>query len=463
MADATRDCIFISHATPDDNPFVSWLGAKLSSLGYEVWADIFQLRGGKDWSRELEQALRTRSAKMLLVCTPTGLERQGVRNEIEIADRVSKQINDPEFIIPLRLQPFEPPFRIAHLQYVDFNRSWATGLTEITERLAELRVPRVESDVTIAGQRWLAEHARGSTHLVEKPEPLMSNWLKVRSIPAHVQFYDKPGGMPLETFQDRSAHRWPIVPLRGGVLAFGPPELKLTDAESAPAKPQRERATGDFMSEGWPDLGVRVDEARRAMADFVGQAFNAACQARGLKGMPNANGHLSWWGDIKTAPLSQVKFDWGYRRGSRQIVGLSKNIHWHLALRGQFRSWPVEHLRLKTRLVFTLNGIDPIEDKDQAHALRRKVAKSWRNAKWRDMLGAYLWWLTDGQVQLRLPVAVDRAFTFAVPPMQFAAPVKVSSGFDAEQKDAEESDEDAMYDEEEPDLDADAIEEGPAV
>lgn len=290
----------------------------------------------------------------------------------------------------------------------------------------------------------------------------MSSWLKVRTIPASVQFYDTPGGMPLELFQDRSAHRWPIVPLRGGVLAFGPPELKAADAGASSAKPLQARETSDFIAEGWPELGVQVDEARRATADFVGQAFDATCLARNLKGIPNASGHLSWWGNIKTVPLSRVTFDWGYRRGSRQIVGQSKNIHWHMALGGQFRTWPIEHLRLRTRLVFTPNGMDPIEDKDQAHSLRRKVAKSWRNAKWRDMLCAYLWWLTGGRAELRLLVAEDTAFTFAVPPMQLSAPVKVLSGFDTEGDESEESDEDAMYDEEDQELYGDGDEQGVA-
>ena len=56
-----RTAIFISHATPEDNAFVRWLGAKLSALGYEVWADLFALRGGSDWARLLEDALRNKS------------------------------------------------------------------------------------------------------------------------------------------------------------------------------------------------------------------------------------------------------------------------------------------------------------------------------------------------------------------------------------------------------------------
>jgi hypothetical protein len=41
-----RDVMFISHATPDDNGFVRWLGTRLTGYGYKVWADIFDLAGG---------------------------------------------------------------------------------------------------------------------------------------------------------------------------------------------------------------------------------------------------------------------------------------------------------------------------------------------------------------------------------------------------------------------------------
>jgi hypothetical protein len=71
---------------------VRWLGAKLMAMGYEVWADVMRLHGGIDWARELEGALRQRAAKMVLVCTPSGLEKQGVRNEIEIAVNLARRL-----------------------------------------------------------------------------------------------------------------------------------------------------------------------------------------------------------------------------------------------------------------------------------------------------------------------------------------------------------------------------------
>ena len=449
MALPPRDCIFISHATPEDNRFVSWLGAKLSGLGYEVWADIFRLRGGSDWSRELEDALRTRAVKMLLVCTPSGLEKAGVRAEIEMATLLAKQLGDAQFIIPLRLEPYEPTFRIANFQYIDFARGWSGGLGELATLLAELKVPT--TDEAVATQTWLEEHARGSTRLVAKAEPLVSNWLKLRSTPKNIFFYDTPGGIPVDDFQNRVAHRWPVVPFKGGVLTFGVPQLNGMEGPVSPSVEPSKRSTSEFVYGGWPELGVKPDDARRALVDLVSQGFDAACQARGLRADAGANGRLSWWGDIKTAPLTRVGFDWGYRRGSRQIVGQSKGIHWHLGMQAQMRTWPVEHLRLRPRIVFTPNGMDPVEDKAQAHSLRRKVTKSWRNAKWRDMLCAYLWWLSGGKSELPLPVAEGQSIVFSVPPMQFSAPMKVASGFDAQEEsdsDNESDDQDVSGDEE---------------
>jgi TIR domain len=54
-----RQALFISHASPEDNAFTIWLGAKLAAAGYEVWADVLRLTGGDDWQRKLEDALRS--------------------------------------------------------------------------------------------------------------------------------------------------------------------------------------------------------------------------------------------------------------------------------------------------------------------------------------------------------------------------------------------------------------------
>lgn len=425
----TRTALFISHATPEDNHFVRWLGAKLAAMGYEVWADVMRLHGGIDWARELEKALRNRAIKMLLVCTPNGLDKQGVRNEIEIGAGLSRQLGDPAFIIPLRLEAYDPPFRIAQAQYINFKEGWAAGLAELIALLDELAVPRGNPGTL---QLWLDTHAEGSTRLLQKSEPLISNWLEIRKEPSKVYYCEPPVGAPLERFQYRQCHSWPTVPHRGGVITFATPDELGKMGIDLIGKEVASISTEEFLEEGWPALGIATFQARNIYSDIGSQAFDRYCQSKGLKGYQGAGNRISWWGDIKTLPLNQVRFDWNFRRGARKIIGHSgkRKVHWHYAMNAQVRTGPLRHLRLSARLVFSENGLDPLDDKRRAHTLRRSLAKGWRNARWRDMLCAYLWWLADGKTELQLPVATEGFITASIPPMPFSCPVSVQESVD---------------------------------
>jgi hypothetical protein len=137
-----RQALFISHANPEGNDFTIWLGAKLAAAGYQVWADVLRLKGGDDWQRKLEDGLRNRACKVLLVANQHSVDKQGVRNEIQIASDVARKIGDSRFIIPLRLGMFEAPFLIAHAQYIDFSHGWSSGLHELLSALQdEYKIP----------------------------------------------------------------------------------------------------------------------------------------------------------------------------------------------------------------------------------------------------------------------------------------------------------------------------------
>ena len=429
---STRQALFISHATPEDNHFVRWLGAKLTAMGYEVWADVMRLHGGIDWARELENALRQKAVKMLLVCTPLGLEKQGVRNEIEIAVNLARRLGDNAFIIPLRLESYEAPFRIAQAQYIDFKSGWAQGFIELTELLMEKRIPK---GVPQGMATWLATHANGADRLLTKSEPLVSNWLEVCNEPEFIHYCEPIVGSSLERFQSRPLHWWPVVPHRAGVVSFAAPGAERFMGENLPGRVVASIKTQAFLDEGWKECGVASHHARRIYADLGGQGFDKLCQTRGLTGYVGANGGISWWGDIKTAPSAKIRFDWNFRRGLRQIIGQSgkRGVHWHYGVNGQLRTSPLRHLRLSARLVFTENGMDAITDIRRAHSLRRSFAKGWRNPRWRDMLCAYLWWLADGTTELMLPLGAQLSIALVLPPMQFACPVSVAESADADE------------------------------
>ena len=424
MNDA-RQALFISHATPTGNAFARWLGAKLAAMGYEVWADVMRLRGGDDWARELEHALRNRSIKLLVACTPTAMESQGVRNEIEMGWRISKELPDHKFIIPLQLQPHNPHFRIAQLQYIDFSKSWASGLAELLDLL--LNVYKVPRSREVEMQPWITSQACGAAQLVQQDEVLTSNWLSFRSVPVALLYSEPPSGFPLENFQDRSLHRWPIIPVANGVLSFAEPGGDGLLAPGMPAKRLALIRLDDFLAKGSDRLGIGAHDARRQFADLGNQALERFLHGRGLSSYDMANNLRAWWGALGAVPASKIRFRWGNHQGLRQIIGQSgkRGVHWHYGITGQVRTWPIQHLRIYSRLIFTENGRDPISSAKRMHSLRRSFAKSWRNPRWRDMLAAFLWWLSEGTPRISLPVSANFSLVLDLPPLTFTAPTTV--------------------------------------
>lgn len=447
-----RTAIFISHATPEDNAFVRWLGAKLSALGYEVWADLFALRGGSDWARLLEDALRNKSLKMLLVCTPEGMDKQGVRNEIEIATAVARTLQDPEFIIPLRLASYPAPFRIAHLQYIDFASSWANGFIELSELLlANKSLPRSTGGHAL--DQWLVDQTAGSTELVARSETLVSNWLPFKSCPSKLFYCEPPFGFDLQRFQMRDVGSYPLIPFRNGILTFVIPNTAGELAPGVPARVAAEIPLGIFRSEGWEQLGIERPVAGRHFADLGNQAFDLYMHRRGMTALVNLKGRRTWWPDLRIAPKGMIAFNWGQLKGSRKIVGQSgkRGVFWHYGLGAQVREYPKPHVRVMPRLLFSTNGMDVIDDVKKAHRLRRSFAASWRNARWRDMLLAYLWWVSDGSNELVLPVSSTENLTVTLPPYSPMANFGVLEAGDAEpDEDDPDIDYGAWYEDEDP-------------
>ena len=213
MSVQARQALFISHASPEDNPFTLWLGAKLTALGYEVFADLLRLKGGDDWERILETAIREKAAKFLLVATPHGVQKQGVRNEVAIATETAKRIKDNAFIVPLRLAPFDAPLQIAHAQYIDFSKDWAQGLNDLLALLLEAAIPK--SGDKVNAELWQGVQLKDARTISNTSERLVSNWLPIEAIPERMIFYDFKGGISVGAAQ--KAIKESPIPL----VAFG--------------------------------------------------------------------------------------------------------------------------------------------------------------------------------------------------------------------------------------------------
>lgn len=433
-----RQALFISHANPEDNEFTIWLGAKLAAAGYEVWADVLRLKGGDDWQRKLEDGLRNRACKVLLVANQKSVDKQGVRNEIQIAYDVARKIGDQSFIIPLRLGKFDAPFLIAHAQFIDFSRSWSSGLHELVSTLQdEYRLPRTSKPST---EVWSSLQAMHGRKLEQHSERLISNWLRVRKIPESVFYY-------------RNSE------LRNQGLSLSLPKVAYGDGfltcEEHAIRGASRRSLNQALGMGWPELGISNSEFRKIFARLANQGMDLFLKSKAVRPYEMANGQHAWWfgGEL---PNSRLAFRWGDLKGSRILRGQSekRKVHWHFAVSSQYRGGSLRYFRLRTHLMFSEDGKTALNGK-RVHRMRRSFAKGWRNARWRDMLLAFLFWLSDGESMIRLPLHLDDDLVVEVPPLMFFSTVGVNEG-EEEEFDEEEPYEDfAEEDDDEEESDSD--------
>jgi hypothetical protein len=434
MGDAMREMLFISHASPEDNAFTLWLGAKLTALGYVVFADILRLRGGDDWERILEDAIRNKAAKVLLVATPHGVQKLGVRNEITLAVQTAKKIGDDAFVVPLRLAPFESQFQIAHAQYVDFSKSWVTGLADLLALINEFGIRRIRDENH--AELWRSVHLKDARTVGPRYERLVSNWLAIERIPDRLRFYDFKGGISLGKAQKAiQKSPIPVAAFNRGFLAFAPlHQLQEYFGSDLPLEYVTDRITDAFLDDGWPDLHLAVHDARPKFTDLASQSFNAFFLAKGLRSFEMTSGRLAWWPTATHATLKRRSFDWpDDLSGSRQIVGRSdkRHFYWHYGVSCWACTAPLRHVRVAGRVVFTSDGNSLLSDAKRLHRLRRSFCKSWRNDKWRDLLLTFWFWLADGATFVDLPMGEDVAMRLTLPPLTFEAPFGIDAPDDA--------------------------------
>jgi hypothetical protein len=422
----TRNVVFISHANPEQNAFTIWLGAKLAAAGYEVWADVLRLRGGQDWQRRLEDAIRDRACKVLFAADNTSAHKRGVRNELQIASDTARKIKDADFIIPLRLHAFEAPFLVVQSQYIDFENSWASGLKELLQTLEAYQVPRTIGNTAA----WLDLQLMHGRNLTTLSERLISTWLEVRHLPAYVHYHVDPKSIP---------DNCPNVPYKDGILTC-----------ARDANPDLlSRRTADLLKSGWPRLALTTEDARKRFSDIANQALAEFFKKKPLASYEMSDRQVAWWVPAN-GPEGRVPFRWPGWVGRRQIQGISskRKVRWHFGVSASFRSVPFRHFRLKSRLIFTEDGSTPLQSSSRAHRLRRSFAKGWRNARWRDMLLSFLFWLGDGTTVLDIPVAQDDAIVLSLLPNTFSCPVSVEDEIAADDEDEDDPDPEFLSDEE---------------
>jgi hypothetical protein len=437
-----RSVIFISKGTPDDDQFVMWLAPRLEAHGYKVFADILTLDPGDRWRKEITGVLQNKAVKMLLCCSDTTLAKQGVQEEIGIAEDLVRQLKDSRFIIPLRLQKYKKVFGIGELQYVNFEKGWAVGLAKLLDTLTKQRVPRHADAIN---PNWENYKRRFEVKLEHTPERLTSNWLRIMEVPDTVRYFQPTGAIVHAAMQQAcGTFQFPAEPYLRGLFSFaGLDEVNAGFEQVAKFDIIHEVPFLQFMESGVPDL-IQSREASKLVTSLLRRAWENYCHTRGLTAY--AYSQMIGFHVTEDQIALGKKLSWG-RQGERRSAMLRNKAQgkiWQFGVSANPGFFPYPHFRLKARVLFAeADGKDAgkyFDDKKLQHRYRRTVCKGWRNKQWHGRLMAFLELLSGDEATIKLKVGTDRFIRLDAAPSLFTSPVTTVLPNELQDEDEEHDD-----------------------
>ena len=405
-----RDTIFISHATPDDNAFVRWLGSRLTGLGYKVWADLFELKGGTPFWSSIEEAIRHHAIKVIFVVSEKSVDptRAGVRNEISVADAVKKKLQDPGFIIPVRIDgtPFADfPIQIHQLNGIDFSRGWGAKLGELLDTLESAGVPKNETNQAAAFTAWRADLVRSAAIVEAKPEPVLTNLLPILRLPSEVYFYRYEGDQTLLNAL-LAARTLQGVPFYRLLISLDPIDVVQRALPSTIEISLRAATSlSDFLDGSVKDVTApRKDEARRMIVGLLKQSIERHLTDRGLRAFDTSGGTAFFFPD---GLIEQNKVNYVAANGRKTykiLVGKSERhkVLWHLAMKVNVTLGEFPVVRFKPYVCFSEDGQNPIADAKRTSGLRKRFCRNWWNPHWRQLQQAFTVFLADGKEEIAI-------------------------------------------------------------
>jgi hypothetical protein len=435
-SDLGRETVFISHANPADNDFTLWLALQLKRAGYKVWTDITDLKAGEIFWDTIENQIRNEAAKVIVVLSKNIEGRHGLLDEINLAVTVERSKKLMNFVTPVRLDHTsfsEVRANLARKHIVSFSTSWADGLNSLLLSLQRDGVPRSSSSGPSHISTWWKAARSSKIRVEESNETLVSNWLPVLHIPQSIYLYDSPAkgaeqGQELTTpfFRGKETIGTFAAPVDLETLRAGVPPLKLRAILN----------TEEFFggkTEGLFQFSRR--DAQRSFAQLVNAHWASFAQSRGLLPYGLASGRLCWYFPFGLVEGDQVKSTdplSSWRRKSLYGRSETRNVAWHFALEARFAFTPIKRLFFTEHVIFSSDGIRPLDNKNKMHRMRRGFCKAWWNDRWRDLFLASLQWMSKGEESILLNFGMAEALSVSSKPLLLSSPVSIQESLDHE-------------------------------
>ena len=425
-----RRLVFISHDNPKDNDATLWLASKLTCEGYQVWSDITQLFGGELFWDDIEEAIRSHTVKFLTLVSRNSQDSQGFLDELNLATLVEREHRFNQFVIPIRLDdlPFsEFKVNITRKNAVDFSNNWAEGLLKLLERFDRDKVPKSTNIGPNSISEWFRGNQRTSAKVLNSPQLLTSNWIPIIEIPKFLHFSRTPtSGLGAHDLVKLFSH--PSLSYQQYICSFATndelqPDLSkwlvLTKGHTIMTEDLINGSVSNTLNIIWQD-------GQNMASNLFRKSWDMEMHNRGLQPYILSDYATAWYLPKNLIDKDNSEYrDMDGKVKSRLLVGRSNkfNVFWHFAASIHPLFYPYKRFALRTHVVFTDDGVIPIDSKTRMHRLRRSFCRSWWNERWRGLIYAYLSFLAKGQVNICLNVSPSNNILLNNIPFDFKSPL----------------------------------------
>jgi len=135
--------VFISYDSADTR-FAHRLAEDLQRIGVEVWIAPDSIRPGEGWVDAINRGL-TESSHMVTVLTPSAIESKWVTQETNAA--IALERSGQLRVIPLDVEPCDPPPLWTSYQMIPFRDDYEKGLNQLATNLKDAPVPKESAPV----------------------------------------------------------------------------------------------------------------------------------------------------------------------------------------------------------------------------------------------------------------------------------------------------------------------------
>lgn len=397
-----RDIIFISHATPEDNDFTIWLASRLQADGYHVWIDKQALLGGEKFWQEIDQTIRYKAIKFLLVYSENicvqkqrGILKDGIEKEKSLAESIAKNQAIKDFIILLNVDSSEYNLFIGAdtLNQIPFYDNWASGYIQLLKKFEKDGLETTDKDISLFS-RWYENEYVIKSGIKKIHEVYYDSWWPISKLPEYfyIYFFDSESSATLIQQQIE----YPASKITNMLASFYETNEFIIEIEGKNEKINFEKKikikVDDVIKGTSIDFFPNTRDAENQLKSLLQRIFHLIMKKSGLCWHMMSNKKLAYFFPKNFTSRIMIKYKIRSRKRtkSKSIKGKYLDNFWHYALSAKPILKPYMAFSLKSHIVFTDNGYNPWEDTSKMHSARRKKGRLMFNEEWRDLLFAFL-------------------------------------------------------------------------